>query len=175
MAKTSSPDLKRRTREHIIADLSANYVERQVLLCGYSVERVRHDYGVDLLLFTYDAEGFVESGLIFLQLKATDRVKRVASGQEIAFRLETKDVRGWIKQWQPVILVVYDAQAELAYWLHIQEYFRARPRLKRILKKQTITVRLPCANLVNPLAVGRFAEYRDEITTRAFLRLHPDE
>ena len=33
---------KRRTREHIIADLSVNYVERQALLCGHTIERVVH-------------------------------------------------------------------------------------------------------------------------------------
>ncbi len=30
---------KKRPREHIIADLSVNHVERYVFLCGYSVER----------------------------------------------------------------------------------------------------------------------------------------
>ena len=51
---------KRRTREHVIADLSANHVEKQALLCGFSVERVRHDYGIDLIWFTYDEHGEVE-------------------------------------------------------------------------------------------------------------------
>jgi hypothetical protein len=46
---------KKRPRQHIIADLSINHVERYVLLCGYSVERVEHDYGIDLVIFTYDA------------------------------------------------------------------------------------------------------------------------
>ena len=53
---------KRRTREHVIADLSVNFVERQVLLCGHTVERVRADYGYDLLLSTYDPKGEVETG-----------------------------------------------------------------------------------------------------------------
>ena len=33
---------KRRTREHVLADLSANHVEKQALLCGFAVERLRH-------------------------------------------------------------------------------------------------------------------------------------
>src|SRR5262249_54094421 len=48
---------KTRTREHIVADLAVNHVERQVLLCGYTVERIAHDYGLDLILFTYTAAG----------------------------------------------------------------------------------------------------------------------
>lgn len=66
------PVRKRRTREHIIADLSANHVERHVLLCGYSVERVVHDYGIDFLLYTYGAAGDIEAETIKIQLKATD-------------------------------------------------------------------------------------------------------
>ena len=31
---------KRRTREHVIADLGINHVERQLLLCGHTAERV---------------------------------------------------------------------------------------------------------------------------------------
>src|SRR5436309_2496106 len=44
---------KRRTREHIIADLSVNHVERQALLCGHVVERRVFDYGIDLEMFTF--------------------------------------------------------------------------------------------------------------------------
>lgn len=41
----------RRTREHIIADLSMNHVERLIFRCGYSAERIEHDYGTDLVIF----------------------------------------------------------------------------------------------------------------------------
>jgi hypothetical protein len=43
-------DRKRRTRGHVLADLSANFVEKQALLCGYTAERVRLDYGIDLVV-----------------------------------------------------------------------------------------------------------------------------
>jgi hypothetical protein len=66
---------KRRTREHIIADLSVNFVERQALLTGFSVERIVHDYGMDLVLYTYSDQGEVEPGEIYLQLKATEQAQ----------------------------------------------------------------------------------------------------
>jgi hypothetical protein len=43
-AETPNVRGKTRTREHVLADLSINHVERQVLLCGFSVDRVQHDY-----------------------------------------------------------------------------------------------------------------------------------
>ena len=45
---------KRRTREHIIADLSVNHVERAILRAGHTTQRVLQDYGFDLYLTTYD-------------------------------------------------------------------------------------------------------------------------
>ncbi len=45
--KEPAPRTKRRTREHVIADLSTNHVERHALLCGLSVERRVHDCGAD--------------------------------------------------------------------------------------------------------------------------------
>ncbi len=71
---------KRRTREHIIADLSVHHIEGHVLRCGWLVERMAHDYGIDLELHTFDRSGQVQPGEILLQLKATDRL-RVALGR----------------------------------------------------------------------------------------------
>jgi hypothetical protein len=52
-----TPTGKLRTRAHVLADLSINHVERQVLLCNFSVGRVQHDYGYDLTLATYHETG----------------------------------------------------------------------------------------------------------------------
>jgi hypothetical protein len=45
------PTRKRRTRAHVIADRSVNHVERYALICGFVVERMTHDCGIDLELF----------------------------------------------------------------------------------------------------------------------------
>jgi hypothetical protein len=53
---------KRRTREHILEDLSVHHVEGHVLRCGWVVERMEHDYGIDLEILTFDRVGQVEAG-----------------------------------------------------------------------------------------------------------------
>ena len=35
---------KRRTREHVLEDLSENYLEHKVLLCGHILRRPERDY-----------------------------------------------------------------------------------------------------------------------------------
>ena len=106
MAKKSPQPRKKRTREHIIADLSVNYLERQALLRGYSIERIAHDYGLDLFVHTYNDEGDVEPGRLLFQLKATDNPKRVRNGKAVAFRVEMADLRWWLHELMPVILTV---------------------------------------------------------------------
>ena len=116
---------KRRTRSHVIADLSVNHVERHVLLCGCTVERFWHDYGYDLLLTTYNANGEVENGDVRLQVKATDFLRYRRDGQSFSFRVEAVDLRLWLREVAPVILIVYDALREDACWLYVQAYFES--------------------------------------------------
>ena len=58
MARKRLPhERKLRTREHVLADLSVNYVERQILLRGFAVNRMDTDYGIDLLMRTCNDHG----------------------------------------------------------------------------------------------------------------------
>jgi hypothetical protein len=157
---------KRRTRGHVIADLSVNHVERRVLLCGFTVERVRHDYGIDLNLFTFSPRGEPESAPILLQLKATDHVQWAASGQFLSLRVEKADLLNWIDQALPVILVVYDAVADKAYWLHVQEYFRSLAGFDLAKAGATITVRVPRSNRWNEKAIRKLAEVKNGVLER---------
>ena len=53
-------------------------VEPHAPLCGYSVERLEHDYGLDLAINTYTTSGEGENGQIMVQLKATERCTTAA-------------------------------------------------------------------------------------------------
>ena len=162
MSKRASPSFarKRRTRAHVLADLSVNHVERHVLRGGHTLERIIHDYGVDLLLFTYDQSGEVENGEIRIQVKATESTRRLTRGDVVACRLEQKDVRFWLNELMPVILVVYDALEDQAYWLYVQAYFAA---LREFRFGQTVTVYVHRENVFSEAAVAKFRELRREV------------
>jgi hypothetical protein len=154
---------KRRTREHIIADLSANHVELQALRCGYAVERITHDYGIDLALFTFTRKGEFEEGVILLQLKATDRLRLRPGQSAFAFRLERSDLVSWLAQPMPVILIVFDARRTVAYWLYVQRHFQQWKGFNLFAAGKTITVRLATENLLDSQAVRRFGRFRDRV------------
>jgi hypothetical protein len=154
---------KRRTREHIIADLSVNFVERQVLFCGYTIERVRADYGYDLLMFTYDANGEREIGEVYVQVKATETLPLLKNSAVIAWRLSRSDLASWLYSSVPVILIVYDAQGDQAYWLYVQRYFHNLPGFNLFVAGKTVTARIPSSQVLNPSAVLQFAGFRDTL------------
>jgi hypothetical protein len=60
----------RRTRGHIIADLSVNFVERYILEAGHVPHGIHRDYGYDLTVEPHAASGFAEAGHFFIQVKA---------------------------------------------------------------------------------------------------------
>src|SRR5579859_4577501 len=101
MAKQILPLRKKRTRAHVIADQSINYVERFIIDAGHTAQRVNQDYGYDLFLSTYDEEGYVEPDVVAIQLKAAESLPPV--GPDYVFDLDIKDFNLWVLEKFPVI------------------------------------------------------------------------
>src|SRR5438477_9067588 len=96
---------KCRTREHILADLSVHHVEGHVLRCGWVVERVVHDYGIDLRLHTFTRTGEIEPGEVLIQVKSSDRLRVRKGATTFSFRVERSDLVRWLAELFPVILI----------------------------------------------------------------------
>ena len=152
---------KLRTREHVLADLGVNFVERQALACGFSVERVTHDYGIDVLLFTYNSAGEIENGHVEIQVKATEHPRYVDGGESLAIRIQAADIAYWQFQPMPVILVVYDATRDQAFWIHVQESLQTESTLKS--DRDRVTIRIPVAQLLTPEAMRYFQACRAQV------------
>jgi hypothetical protein len=157
---------KTRTRAHVLADLSINYVERQLLLSGSAVQRVRSDNGYDLAMSTFDADGQIEPGVVYFQVKATDHLRLLADGQAVALVLSRRDLRLWLDELFPVILVLYDGQRNRAYWLDIQAHFAGRSSAELFLAAVTVTGRVPVAQRFNPRSVRRIIRGKNRSQAR---------
>ena len=155
---------KRRTRAHIIADLSVNHVEKRILQCGWIVQRFSPDYGLDLLMTTFNRQGEIENGDVRLQIKASDSIKIVSSKKAIAVRVEWRDMVYWLNEPLPVSLVIYDAKADRAWWIYLNETLRNEGRTGGAVAKLTIGV--PLANVLDSKAVRRFRKFRDAALVR---------
>jgi len=161
--KQPAPRRKRRTRDHEIADLGVNHVERQVLRCGYTLERFTHDYGLDFAMFTYDSRGEVDVGSVLIQVKATEQLKWPAGAATFPFRVSRTDLATWFCQYTPVILAVYDVAADRAYWVYVQAYCAQLPDFDLFRLGRSVTIHIPVGNILDEASVRRFAEFRDRI------------
>lgn len=155
---------KRRTRQHVIADQSVNHVERYILDEGHAVQRMATDYGYDLVVVTFDPQGYAEPGLIILQFKASEHLTR--SGSDYAYDLDVRDYNLWSVERFPVILVLFSASERRAYWLHFQDYFANNFRRPREGAK-TVRVLLGDRQVVTRRAVAKWRVLKGAIVTAA--------
>jgi hypothetical protein len=70
----------------------------------------------------------------------------------VPVRVETEHPKGWLLEWVPVVLILYDATAERAYWLAVQEYARQRD-IDPDTEGESVTLAVPLANVFDPAAV----------------------
>jgi hypothetical protein len=166
---------KQRVRSHIIAEMSANHFERYALICGYAVQRIEHDYGIDLLLHTFDENGQIENDTVKIQLKATDQLRVLKDQETIAFPIETTDLHYWLSEPMPVILILYDAQTDVAYWLYVQAYFAKQPQRNREAMGETTIVHLRRTDVLNEVAIREFARYKQKRLSRMMEEIHDGE
>jgi len=152
---------KLRTREHVLADLSINHLERHVLLCGCSIQRMHSDYGYDLIMSTFNANGEIEAGVVFFQVKATDNLPLLADGKTVSWVVSRRDLLLWMSEAFPIILVVYDGRRDRALWLHVQVYFADHPAADLFLAGATINVHVPVTNRLNRRSVQRIIQRKN--------------
>jgi hypothetical protein len=164
MAKQIFSLRKRRTREHVIADQSTNYVERFIIDAGHTVQRMEKDYGYDLLLFTYDEEGYAEPDFLSIQLKAAEELPAVDSSY--VFDVDIRDFNLWMLETMPVILILFDASRRRAYWLCVQCYFKENPARRPKQGAKTVRVRVPMRQTVNRRAVVTMRALKGEAIDR---------
>ncbi len=127
---------KQRTREHIIEDLGFNHVERQILLAGYILRRnSQNDYGYDGGIHTFNEHGEAENFFMWFQLKSSDNIQLSHKKEALVFDLSRPDLELWLYSKNPVLLILFDAQEDIAYYIDLQLYFKEnRIKLKNVRK-----------------------------------------
>lgn len=129
--------------------MSLHHLAFMVSACGFTVEETRRDYGYDLSIFTFDPKGEYENGNIFVQLKATDKIKFLKTGN-VSFPISKSDIMSWESQPFPVYLVVFDAIKFNAYGLYLQRHFQASGITSAAMTTRSIAVPLSPTPLTGP-------------------------
>ena len=138
----------------MIADLSVHYLEGFILEAGHTAQRFGSDYGYDLVMNTFDEEGYVEPGAIFFQLKAMETLD--AGARDYVYDLDVRDYNLWTREKLPVVFVLFSASRRCAYWLHIQRYFRADGTRQPEQGARSVRIRVPKRQAVSGRAVAKW-------------------
>jgi Domain of unknown function (DUF4365) len=144
---------KLRTRQHIIEDLGFNHIEKQILLTGFTMYRYpMNDYGIDGIIQTFRETGEIDQKIVNFQLKSTDHIQYSSSKQAITFDLNMRDLEFWLSNDRPTLLILFDAQKEVAYFIDLEIYFQEnRESLLKVHK--FVRVYLPIHQVFNTQAV----------------------
>jgi hypothetical protein len=157
---------KLRTREHVIADLGVNHLERYILLCGHTPQRMTHDYGYDLFMTTYDRDGEAQEGWVYFQVNATNRLPLLRDGETFSWTVSRRDLRLWLNENYPVILVIYHVPRDRAYWLDVQEYFLG-PNSPALFKPgETLNVQISTSQMLHRRAIQKIARRKQQVHQR---------
>lgn len=149
-----------RTREHVIEEMSLNFLERKVLERGHQlVPATKREYGFDATMFHFSPEtGQIENGEVRFQLKATDDLDTQAKFATCP-AIETRHLHYWYWEAQklPFVLVLYDAARHRGYWVDVRRY------IDEVLTglnpdQKTTTIRIPWSSKISVKSIDQFRE-----------------
>lgn len=165
---------KLRTHEHVIADLGVNHLERHILLCGHTPQRIQHDYGYDLLMITYSPGGEVQGGWAYFQVKATRRLPLLKDGKTISWTVGRRDLRLWLSETYPVFLVIDHAPRDRAYWLDVQDSFVGPDRQALFRPVETLNVQISTSQVLDRRAIHKIARRKRQARQQRQRRIQRD-
>ena len=138
-----------------------NHVERFVLRAGHTVEALGSDYGVDLTVHTFGSAGLQEPDDFNVQVKGSDKPKYLRGGEALSVQVASNTLRLWLEQTFPLILVIYDARRDLAFWLYVQRHYEGGGQTMTSARTQNLHV--PVANGLDDLSVRQFVRWKDAV------------
>ena len=116
---------KLRTRPHVIEDLGFNHIEKQILLAGFTMYRHGiNDYGVDGFIQCFKETGEIDDKIVNFQLKSTDHIQYLSSKKTFTFDLDVRDLEFWLSNQRQTLLILFDAQKEVSYFIDLAFYFQ---------------------------------------------------
>ena len=149
---------KRRTRQHVIEGLGLNHIVKHILISGNVLRRYsEYDYGYDGAIEMFNELGEKQNRMFMIQLKSTDNIQLSIQKGGFAVDLSKQDLELWLDSSYPVLLMLYDAQREIAYFTDLQNYFNENSILLRNVHK-FVRIFLSQEAVFNTAAIQEFTK-----------------
>ncbi len=106
------------------------------------------DHGIDCSIELIENEKFINKK-IEGQIKGTKSPNQLINKDCFSFPMETKTINYGLSSSAAFVLFYVDLANEIVYYLPIQDYFIANPSLFDKLEQKTISLHIPCDNILN--------------------------
>jgi Domain of unknown function (DUF4365) len=148
--------MPKRPRQHVLEDTARARLHHDFSRAGWTVENLQKDYGEDLLVRIFEA-GLATPWSFYVQSKATDRIQRLRlrDGMNFGVSLPSEHVANWATFWEPVVITVYDAVADVTYWEVIQSQLESRDDVNVAEAGASLTIHVPTENLLDAYGLQR--------------------
>ncbi len=145
---------------------------RNVLPPVWSYTTPERDYGVDLIVEII--ENGLATGLQFnVQLKASDKLK--TTQDHVIHRCRVSTANYLLRHHTPTMYLVYDARADMAYFIWIKDYLNQLQRTNPEWRAQgTVPIRLPISNRLGTNSALEITRYVRSYWRRYAGDLPPD-
>jgi hypothetical protein len=142
-----------RPRSHQFADKAIVRLHDAFISAGWTVEDLDKDYGEDLLVRIFKNEQ-ATSYTFYVQAKSTSNIRRYIRKNDtfISYPFNTQHLQHWNDFWEPVVLAIWDSQADVTYW----ETAQTPERLPDIARKRPIFF-IPLSNVLDDEGMKRIA------------------
>ncbi len=87
-----------------------------------------------------------------VQLKSTDQIKLSSNKLSYLFDVSRRDLELWNQSNIPVLLVLYDAQKEQAFYIYLKAYFQKDGFSLNKIRK-FVRIYIPCSQIWNSSSV----------------------
>jgi len=125
-------------------DSYKGYLQNTINPTGWILRGKDEDYGIDNEIEIVDETGTVTGKVVWLQVKSTRDIKIV--NDQVKYRLNIDFLQYVYKCDNPILLLIYDAENDIAYWLWLQRYIYQHEEVLESNHK-THTINIPAKNV----------------------------
>jgi hypothetical protein len=100
---------------------------------------------------------------VYFQVKATRRLPVLQGDKVISWIIRRRDLKLWLGENYPVILVLYNAPRDRAYWLNVQEFFSGARRLALFGAGETVDVQISASQVLDRRAIQEITRRKQQV------------
>jgi len=156
----------RRPQEHIFEDRSGYQLGDAFAIHEWILESLSKDYGEDFFVRPVE-KGALTGHDFYIQLKGTDNVEqyRLKRSKNFSYPISLANLRQWRRFAYPVIVILWDIDKQLGYWLHVQPFISQKLESDpnwlenpKNSKKPTGYIRIPTTAIVHHDSIAALSQ-----------------